>query len=478
MWIASLLFAVAACRSPVDPPASQDTAVSVGSNDSADDTDDSGTPSDTGTPLPANGVWLPQIADGVFEAEGAGSSVAAAGDVDGDGLADVRIGGWVQGCVDICAEPSYVWLVSGPAVGHTAATATFGPHYDDGLVGHVPGPRTDLDGDGLDDLIITGRLHAEHGNIVGPPAHWLAAFRGPVTGSVDKVHADFAVWFDEVAPTGGAWAADLDSDGHVDLVTTVGGGPGAWIFRGPLASGNASPSPSTRLAGSVGGVDASTDFNGNGTRDLVLGLPANEIAGPDAGALVFVDGATEAEADAHDAAFARIYGAPGLQLGTGPWTGTNLITIGVLGDEFTIAWGKQTEDDRAGTVRVFQGPFDGDQSADDAIAIIRGEVPPPVGEQLGHSLASGDFNGDGVSDLLVGTGSYTGNRALLFLGQNLQGELTHEDATVVFYGEGSHDDVGRSVANVGDLNGDGFDDIAIGAPGKGAVYFVYGRSSW
>ena len=57
--------------------------------------------------------------------------------------------------------------------------------------------------------------------------------------------------------------------------------------------------------------------------------------------------------------------------------------------------------------------------------------------------------------------------------------LTSADAT--FYGEGNGDFAGYSVSGGGDTDGDGYDDLAIGAPGDddggsaaGAVYVVLG----
>jgi PhoD-like phosphatase/FG-GAP repeat protein len=100
-----------------------------------------------------------------------------------------------------------------------------------------------------------------------------------------------------------------------------------------------------------------------------------------------------------------------------------------------------------------------------------------AGDELGAALASGDFNGDGKDDLAVGVPGEapsglpkSGTVAIYFGGAD---ELVARD--VIFEEEAGEtseagDDFGRVLAS-GDFNGDGFDDLAIGAPGEdvGAV---------
>jgi len=96
--------------------------------------------------------------------------------------------------------------------------------------------------------------------------------------------------------------------------------------------------------------------------------------------------------------------------------------------------------------------------------------------QLGGAVSpAGDFNADGYGDFLVGartdpTGGTNAGRAFLYYG----GPTIDLVPDLTFTG-GPLDMLGYSVADAGDLNGDGYDDIAIGAPRCSAVANEAGR---
>ncbi len=87
-----------------------------------------------------------------------------------------------------------------------------------------------------------------------------------------------------------------------------------------------------------------------------------------------------------------------------------------------------------------------------------------AGDSVGSNVAVGDFNRDGRDDLVLSApGAGGGGQVMIFLGPVTTPALTSASANAIYTGEADGDTFGSSVA-VGDFNRDGRSDVVVGAP--------------
>jgi hypothetical protein len=228
-----------------------------------------------------------------------GISMAVASDVDGDGIDGDGIEDLIVGAfrsVEFGGEGK-VYVFIGPLLGDVNAAnadhAYTGETYG-GFFGVVPIASTDIDGDGLGDLITGAWLdYNGPGQAVGAAYGFLGPFDGP-TGAVGD--AEFTIYGEEDLNGFGTEIAssDQDHDGFPDVVVGAPGsrGIGAVSYcRGPLSGTYLESDATAVIRGGREDVDfgetllTAGDLDSDGRADLAIGVRYDETVHTQAGAV-------------------------------------------------------------------------------------------------------------------------------------------------------------------------------------------------
>jgi hypothetical protein len=243
-------------------------------------------------------------------------------------------------------------------------------------------------------------------------------------------------------------------------------------------------------------VASAGDVDGDGLADILVGAPNETSGGSVAGASYLVLGSSlggTREISLADADYKFIgdseydYSGDGVaSAGDVDDDGLDDILIGAPGDKTAVDYGAGSGGASAGAVHIILGASLGAESEINLSEADYKLVAIHESGQLGGSLASaGDVDGDGRSDILIGTTGSVVYESYLVLGSSLglTTEIHLMDADVIFTGEG--DRAGFSVDGAGDVDGDGLDDLLIGAYGetsiddyKGSAYLVLAATLW
>ncbi len=458
--------------------------------------------------------------NGVSLSDAAGTSVSNAGDVNGDGFADVIIGNDGN-------HPWYDYVVFGQSTGFDATmnlsslNGNNGFRLDNVSAGGNSGRSSvsnagDINGDGFDDVIVIGAPNSPYSStavtsgyshvVFGKPSGFDAAMDvsrvDGKNGFTLVMGNDVSDWIRSVSNAG-----DMNGDGFADVI--VGGFKGIYNvsyvvfgqstgFAATIDLSSLDGDNGFRLDGALSShfgtsVSSAGDINGDGYDDMIVGAPfANpngnhypagssyvvfgRATGFDAAMNVSnLDGNNGFRLDGEYSDYAQ-FGESVSTAGDVNGDGFDDVIIGIAGTLSYVMFGKASGFDAAIDLSNLDGS--------DGFRMVGG----------GKSVSSaGDVNGDGFDDLIIGSGEigyskHNGYSYVVFgkaSGFDAQIDLSNLDSQSGFRidGENDSDDSGASVSGAGDVNGDGFDDLLVGAPGAdpngdraGASYIIFGAS--
>ncbi len=269
---------------------------------------------------------------------------------------------------------------------------------------------------------------------------------------------------------------DVNGDGLGDLLIgscledSGGGNAGAvYLVYGPAGHASSLADADALLYGENGSDNAclpafAGDVNDDGIGDVLVGAVSHDAGGSSSGSVYLMLGPLSGSLDLAVEADLVLPGAAASDyLGYG-MAGLGDVNGDGIGDLAVGAYGHDGLESGSGAAWIVLGPPDGQQSLDDADVLLQ----VSGAGYLGRSIAgAGDVNGDGIDDVVVGapnsdTEATNSGSAFLFYGP-LDGDEPEPEPDVEIYGETSYDTLGYAVAGGADFDGDGLDDVVLGA---------------
>ena len=382
-----------------------------------------------------------------------GYSVSDAGDVNGDGFADVYVGAY-----GFSASKGRAYLYYGGASMNNVVDIYMTGDTSLNYFGYSVSGGGDVNGDGFADMI--AGAFGRNSN-TGRAFVYTNSLRGEDIADVTMTGEAIYDYFGYSVSTAG----DVNRDGFSDVIVGAGGGytipHRAYIFFGGVFMDNsADVTFNDPLGGTLFGISVSTagDVNGDGYDDVIVGKWGFVLS--NSGVNIYFGGASMNNvADVTMTEVDDLFGVSVSDAGDLNGDGYDDVIVGASGN--------------SGWAYIYFGGTSMNNVADVTM------TDENIRENFGESVSgAGDVNGDGYDDVIVGASNYNSStgRAYVYFG----GASMDNVADVTMTGENVDDFFGNAVSSAGDVNGDGYYDIIVGAFGytdRGKGYLFYGGAT-
>lgn len=449
---------------------------------------------------------------------GEGSYALTHADLNDDDIDDIIIGAYYSSNGGTSSLDGAAYIFYGPfssGVSTTSADLTItGRSGTKDAFGSAASDLGDFDGDGVDDVAITAPQVDNDALASGTTAGGIFIFSGADVASESAIESEEAgiilLGEGKQQYLGGSVFGDYDlnGDGVMDLIAGGSRAPDRLTQQGAvyLVYGGLSAATYTisdvaqaRFEGESSGDKIGTsgtaalvgDMNGDGDGDLVIGA---YLHNSESGAAYLMAGPLSGQSNVVDAATAKM-----VPDSTGDYAGRGVTPAGdVDNDGYDDFWVSSPREDTvassAGAIFLIYGNMsvaNYDESTkgmtlDSAAGFaVYGSTS---NDQIGAIIdGTGDLDGDGNNDLLIGMPSYgavSQGAAFFFYGPPSGISTLTAEADAIFIGSNSSDNAGSDARFVGDVDGSGTDSILIDVPeddnnpsgvsNAGAAYLVFG----